>query len=150
MGINPFITGIIFTIEMGIIAFLKPFMGKLSDRIGRSKPIFLGLFLSSIGISLMFFLNIYIIFISIIIFSIGISAVTASLIPLASELVEKKYYGITIGALETIKDIGQASGPIVLGVTIYIIGYRMSFLIIPVILLTALLLFEIYRIFRRF
>jgi len=60
MGVNPFIIGIIFTLEMGIIAFLKPFMGMLSDKIGRSKPIFLGLLLSAVGIFLMFYLNIYI------------------------------------------------------------------------------------------
>jgi len=86
------------------------------------------------------------IIISIIVFSIGVSAVTAALTPLASELVEKEYYRITIGALETIKDIGQASGPVVLGIAISFMGYRMAFLIIPIVLLTTLLLFKVYRV----
>jgi len=95
---------------MGIIAFLKPFMGMLSDKIGRSKPIFLGLFLSAIGIFLMFYLYIYDNYIDNSFFSIGVSAVTAALTPLASELVEKEYYGITIRALETIKILDSLQG----------------------------------------
>jgi len=143
IGIDPFITGIIFTVEMGVIAFLKPFMGIFSDKLGRDKPIIFGLVLSSLGILPMFFINnVYIIFLSIIVFAIGVSAVTASLTPLASELVEKEYYGVTIGALETIKDIGQAMGPIILGITISTIGYKISFLIISTILLATLILFK--------
>ena len=63
--------------------------------------------------------------------------------PLASEIVPPEYYGATIGALETIKDIGQASGPIITGFILSSFKFNQAYIVMAFITLISLAMFVI-------
>ena len=139
LGVEPWLIGAIFTIELFTIMILKPYAGRLSDAVGRIKTISLGLVISSIGITGITFLKSCegLIF-SIIIFSIGVAFTTAATPPLVSELVTREKYGAAIGAMETIKDVGQALGPIFTGIILMYVAFEDALLVISGLLIFAL------------
>jgi len=111
LGIEAWLIGAVFTIQLFVIMLLKPYAGRLSDRIGRAKTTIVGLAASALGITCMAFFKGYLELVSaIIIFAVGAAFTTASIPPLVSELVNKEKYGAAMGAMETIKDVGQAVG----------------------------------------
>ncbi|MHA1505990.1 MAG: hypothetical protein ACTSR0_02200 [Candidatus Asgardarchaeia archaeon] len=63
---------------------------------------------------------------------------TAATSPLAAELLGEKAYGTAIGTLETIKDVGQASGAMVVGLIASKTTYSYAFLIVGFVELIAL------------
>ena len=138
---NPWLVGLIFTLQLSIIALLKPVMGATSDKIGRIPIIVLGAVTSTIGmIILSTSSNVITIVLSITVFAVGVSMSTAATAPLATELLGEKAHGTAVGMLETIKDIGQASGPIVMGLIASKTTYNHAFLIVALIELIALLI----------
>lgn len=136
---NPWLIGLIFTLQLTIIALLKPVMGTLSDKAGRIPIIVLGATISIAGmIILSSSSGMPIVIFSIIVFAIGVSMGTAATAPLATELLGEKAHGAAIGTLETIKDIGQALGPIIVGLISLKATYNYAFLIVAFVELIAL------------
>ncbi len=70
----------------------------------------------------------------------GVAFTIASISPLISKIVTRKSYGTALGAMETIKDVGQALGPIVMGVILMFTSYKLAFIIVAIITSTSLLL----------
>lgn len=135
LKIEPWLMGTTFTIQILTITLLKPYAGRLSDSLGRLRTISIGLIIASVGIlGVAFSSNIMFIILSIILFAIGVAFITASTPPLISEIVGKEARGAAIGAMETIKDIGQASGPIFTGILLTYTTYQ------SVLILTAIIL----------
>ena len=64
----------------------------------------------------------------------------ASIPPLASKVVNKDGYGTVLGAMETIKDVGQALRPIAMGAILVFTTYKLAFIIAALVTLTILLL----------
>ena len=139
IGIERWITGIIIGLQILTIAIFRPTFGRLSDSYGRKPFIIAGLAVS--GVSLIFLpltADFYKLLLVMIIHGIGISLTTSSTSPLISELSSQTTLGSGMGALETIKDVGHATGPPVAGFLIGTSGYFNSFLIVCLILLVDL------------
>ncbi|WP_167889460.1 MFS transporter [Thermococcus sp. 18S1] len=130
------LSGLILTVEIAIMAVVKPYAGYLSDRIGRTKPIVAGM--SMVGLA-MFMLalsdSLPLVVLGAVVFSVGASISEASTKPLATEV--SKLRGTALGFLESIKDIGQALGPVLIG----FLGFRTGFLFVGVFGLGALVVF---------
>ncbi len=117
------LSGLILTVEISIMALVKPYAGYLSDRIGRTKPIIVGMSLVGLSMFLLAFSSSLLLIASgAVAFSVGASLSEASTKPLATEI--SKLRGTALGFLESIKDIGQALGPIIIG----FLGLRTGFL----------------------
>lgn len=139
IGIERWITGIIIGLQILTIAILRPTFGRLSDRYGRKPFIIAGLAVSAVSlIFLPLTADFYKLLLVMIIHGIGISLTTSSTSPLISELSSQTTLGSGMGALETIKDVGHATGPLVAGFLIGTSGYFNSFLIVCLILLVDL------------
>ena len=139
IGIERWITGIIIGLQILTIAIFRPTFGRLSDRYGRKPFIMVGLAVSAA--SLIFLpqtFNFYMLLLVMVMHGIGISLTTSSTSPLISELSSKTAVGSGMGALETIKDVGHATGPIIAGFLIGTLGYFNSFLVVCLILLVDL------------
>jgi len=135
----PWLVGLIFTLELSTIALLKPLMGAASDRLGRVPFIILGAATSAAGMAaLSLSPGIASIVLSVVAFAVGVSMSTAATAPLAAELLGERAYGAAIGLLETIKDVGQALGPIIVGLIASWATYGHAFLIVAFVELAAL------------
>jgi len=132
------LAGLILTIEVGVMALVKPIGGYLSDRMGRIKPVVFGLLLLTLSMFMIAKSSmIPLIIASVVLFAIAASITTASTKPLATDIA--RYSGAAIGLLESIKDVGQALGPIVVSV----VGISTGYISIGILSLVSLLVFLI-------
>jgi len=145
--LDPSLIGIIMGMQLALIPIVNPFMGRLSDKIGRNIPILGGLAIT--GLSLIAipyntqFLPLTIISIA---SGLGFSMVISSAPALVGDLADKKSYGAAMGFLATVMDIGQMAGPIFTGFIMISFGYTGSFFSLGAALLGISMLFGIYRL----
>ncbi len=130
------LSGLTLSLMVATMALFKPAAGYLSDKVGRIKPIIIGLALSAASLTIIHLnKSLPAVVSSVELFAVGLSLTTASTKPLAAEI--SRYSGAAIGMLESIKDIGQAAGPIIVGV----LGMKWGFEAVTLVILTALLAF---------
>ncbi len=145
--LDPSLIGIIMGMQLVLIPIVNPFMGRLSDKIGRNIPILGGLAMSALSlIAIPYntqFLSLTVISI---IFGLGFSMVISSAPALVGDLADKKSYGAAMGFLATIMDVGQMAGPIFTGFIMVSFGYTGSFFSLGATLLGISVLFGIYRL----
>jgi MFS family permease len=149
-GFNSLSQGIILGSQLAVIPIVKPLMGRLSDRTGRTIPIVTGSLISALALGAIPFTTEFSLLLSIsILYGIGFSTVTSSTPALISELVDKALVGTGMGFLATIMDIGQTLGPIMTGLILATtLKYTGSFMSLAVILLGACGVFAASRISR--
>jgi MFS family permease len=114
--LNKFLTGIIITSIIGVAIFARPYMGKISDKIGRRTPIVLGCVTSALPLLVVpLVVDFWVLLLLLMVYGFGFATVTASAPALISELVPKDTIGTSMGFLDTIMDVGQTIGPIISG-----------------------------------
>lgn len=115
--LNEFLTGMIITSIIGVAIFARPYMGRISDKIGRQIPIAVGCVVSGLPLlAIPFVVNFWVLLILVVIYGFGFATVLASTPALISELAPKELVGTSLGFLDTIMDVGQTLGPIISGV----------------------------------
>jgi MFS family permease len=131
--------GIILGSQLAIIPLLKPLMGRLSDKTGRTIPIVTGSLVGAFALGMIPFTARFPLLLLIsVLYGIGFSMVTASTPALVSELTDKALMGTGMGFLGTIMDLGQTLGPIITGIVLGVgLGYLGSFASLTVILLVT-------------
>ncbi|MCK4440351.1 MFS transporter [Candidatus Bathyarchaeota archaeon] len=113
--LDVFLTGIIIT-SIGVAIFAKPYLGRVSDKIGRRIPIILGCIVSGLPLmAIPFVTDFWVLLLLVIVYGFGFATVTTSTPALISELVPDELVGTSMGFLSTIMDIGQTLGPIISG-----------------------------------
>jgi MFS family permease len=116
IGLNELLIGVIAGLQLVMVAVSKPFMGWLSDRIGRRTPIIVGLIVASVPLILTSLATSFVELTAVsVIYGLGFSLVTSSTVALVSDLTSKKLYGASMGFLSTIMDVGQTLGSIITG-----------------------------------
>ena len=134
-GLNAWQIGVIFGSQTIATAVSKPLMGRVSDRIGRSPMIVVGLVVSALalgGIALSKeFVSLLLVAA---IFGLGMAIVTSSTSPFVADCAGSESHGIALGTLSTIMDVGHASGPIVAGLLISMLSYQIGFSIVGSVL----------------
>jgi MFS family permease len=117
VGLDLFSVGIITGSEIVALMVARPLFGRISDKIGRTKPILAGIIASCIIISAVPFTTAFPVLLGLVIaYGIAFAAVLSSTSPLISELVPAGLVGASMGFLSTMMDIGQTLGPIISGV----------------------------------
>jgi len=114
--LDKFLTGIIVTSIIGVAIFARPYMGRVSDKIGRRIPIVLGCMVSGLPLlAIPFVADFWIILLLVMVYGFGFATVTASTPALISDLTPKELVGTSMGFLDTVMDVGQTLGPIISG-----------------------------------
>jgi MFS family permease len=146
--LDEFLTGIIITSIIGIAIFARPYMGRLSDKIGRRKPIILGCIISAAPMLVIpFVTNFWALLLLALIYGFGFASVTSSTPALISELTPKELVGTSMGFLDTIMDVGQTLGPIISGLILATsLEYVGVFLSLSILLLLACLSFVLSKV----
>jgi len=136
-------TGIITGSFIAIPIFVKPYMGRISDKIGRRKPIIIGLIVSGLPlIAVPFITEFSLILLLAVVYGLGFAAVTASTPALVSELAPKENVGAAMGFLDMIMDVGQTVGPIISGLILATnYQYKGLFPSLTFVLLTSCVIF---------
>jgi MFS family permease len=136
--------GAVLTVEVAALMLAKPFMGRVSDKVGRRFPIIAGLLAGAFSLFSIFLakdgltLTLVLVF-----FGIAMAAVTASTSPLVADLSKEKSYGSAIGLLDTIMDVGQTLGPITFGLLLPVFYYYVSFALVGLLLLAFSFIFAV-------
>lgn len=134
--------GTIFLAQILTTALTKPFMGRVSDRVGRRPVIALGLVFSGLSMGLFVTTGNFPLLVCIgILYGLGLSVVTSATSAYVSELAKASQYGSALGVLSTIMDVGQATGPIVTGLIVATAGYRPAFFTVAALLLAGTVAF---------
>jgi len=150
-GLDSFLQGVIVASALFMVMIFKPILGRVSDRIGRRKPIILGCLISAVPlVATPFFTQFPVLLLFAIAYGLGFSMVTSSTPALASELVSLKLVGGAMGFLGTIMDVGQTLGPIISGLILTTnLGYFGLFFSLALILLFASTSFSFSKVAQK-
>lgn len=136
--------GLLFTIQIAVAALAKPMMGRFSDKYGRVPLIIAGLLIGSITMVFMTYSNDYLLLAVLIgLFGLGLATVTASTSALVADLSKASSHGGALGVLSSVMDIGHSTGPMVGGLLISALNYKIAFGIVGGILAVAGLVFKL-------
>lgn len=141
LGIPAWQIGIILGVQLVSIVFVKPLMGKVSDRVGRRKVILPGLIVGAISILSLPHAPSFVGLTALsLVFGLGFATVTSSTAALVADLTRNGRFGASMGVLRTVMDVGQSIGPVLTGWMIAVAGYPSAFNLLAAILLGAALL----------
>lgn len=121
----------------------RPIMGKRSDRLTSRKPLIIAGSLLCIAtlIAIPYTGGFLLLLAFSIIFGLGTGIVTPSTMAMIGDLVTKGNYGSAMGVFGSLWDSGHAAGPVVFGFLLVALGYRTSWLIMALVMVTALAIF---------
>jgi DHA1 family multidrug resistance protein-like MFS transporter len=112
-----FSIGIITASEIAALVVARPLIGRVSDKIGRTKPIIAGIVASCFLIAAIPFTTQFILLLLLVVaYGVSFATVLSSTSPMVCDLVPAGLVGASMGLLSTTMDIGQTLGPIVSGV----------------------------------
>ncbi len=145
LNYSPFIIGAWLAVSgLPFLLFQLP-IGKLSDKIGKSKIIYLGFLISTISlIPLGFMSSISSLLATIFIVSIGTAFAEPLIEAKVTDIVPRERYGAYSGIFEFIKTFGLLMGPV--GSSIFVYSFGISYSFIPAVVFFILtLIFFLYN-----
>ncbi|MBP2146130.1 MFS family permease [Methanofollis sp. W23] len=141
-GVQEYLIGLLFALQVLAIALSKPFFGALSDRTGRRAQIVLGLLAIAGCIAAVPLTAAVPVVMAIgILFGLALSLVTVSTGAYVADVARTHELGASVGALSSIMDIGHASGPLIAGIVIGSVGYAAGFAVPAALALAVVALF---------
>jgi MFS family permease len=127
-GVDAYLIGIIFAVQVLSIACTKPFFGKVADKKDPRYQIGIGTLLLGFSVALIPAVSSIVLLLAISLISgIGISLSSVATTKYVADLAKKEEIGASMGALSSIMDIGHSAGPLMIGVLITISGYTLGF-----------------------
>jgi MFS family permease len=127
-GVDPYIIGILFAVQVLVIAVTKPFSGKVADRVDKRILVIAGLLLTGVSVSVVPLspaLSWYLCTSAGI--GLGMALSTVATAAYIGDLSRKGETGAAMGGLSSVMDIGHSAGPFVAGVVITTAGYAAGF-----------------------
>lgn len=145
--LDAFQIGVIMGSQIVAVILARPFMGRVSDKIGRRTPVILGSIISALPLLAMPFSTQFLALLPLsITYGVGFAIVAASTPALVSELAPINLTGTAMGFLDMMMDVGQTIGPLVTGMMIATnMGYKGSFPAITAVLLLSTVVFALLK-----
>lgn len=141
LGIPAWQIGVILGVQLVSIVFMKPLMGRVSDRVGRKQVIVPGLLVGAASVVLLPYLPNFIGLTALsLVFGLGFATVTSSTAALVADLTKDGRFGSSMGVLRTVMDVGQSIGPVLTGWAVAVAGYGEAFTLLAAILAAAAVL----------
>ena len=117
VGLDLFSVGVITGSEIVALVIARPLIGRISDRIGRTKPIIVGIIASCFLVAAIPFTTQFpMLLLLAVAYGVSFATVLSSTSPMVCDLVPAALVGASMGFLSTMMDLGQTLGPIVSGV----------------------------------
>lgn len=138
-GLGPFEAGLLWAAQIVTTMIAKPIMGRTSDSFGRKSLIVVGLLCCAVPFAAVpFLVNFWSLIVACLVFGLGEALVTSSSAAMVADMCKERHYGTAMGVFGTIFDIGHASGPILGGLLIGSLGYRVAFVLMALVLIVVI------------
>lgn len=122
----------------------RPFLGAISDRVGRRGVIVAGLAVCSIAVwALSVTASSWMLATAVVTYAAGVATTTAATSALITDVSRRAHYGTAHGVFGTIYDIGDAAGPIGAGFLVAAVGYATMFRTLAVVGLVMAVVFAV-------
>ncbi len=129
-GIGAYQTGIIFAVQVLVIAATKPLFGRVADRADKRVQIVAGLVIIGGSVGVVPLASSFPVLLAVSsLFGLGMSISTVATSAYVADVAQREHIGASMGALSSIMDIGQSAGPLVTGIVIVAAGYAAGFLL---------------------
>jgi MFS family permease len=136
LGLSAAQIGWLFATQTATTLFVRPFIGRLSDRVGRRPVIACGLTLCSTAVfALSRASSLPPVVATIVVYAMGVAITTAATSAYITDLTRQARYGVAHGVFGTIYDVGDALGPISAGVLVTAAGYATMFQVMAAVTL---------------
>jgi MFS family permease len=136
--------GWLFAAQTVTTLAVRPFIGAMSDRVGRRGVIVAGLTVCSIAVwALSLAANSWMMATAVVIYAAGVATTTAATSAFITDVSRRARYGTAHGVFGTIYDIGDAAGPIGAGLLVAATGYAPTFRTLAVFGLTMAVVFAV-------
>jgi MFS family permease len=135
--------GVITGSEIVALVIARPLIGRVSDKIGRTKPIVLGIVASCFLVAAIpFTVQFPLLLLLGVGYGVSFAAVLSSTSPMVADLAPATLVGASMGFLSTMMDLGQTIGPIVSGIIFATsLQYVGLFLSLSVLLIVSVFVF---------
>jgi len=142
LGYNPFVIGLWLGISAAPFLLFQIPLGKLGDRIGKTKMIYLGFLISTLFIIPLGFLKLLPgLLATIFIISLGTTFAEPLIEARVTDIVPRERYGAYSGIFEFAKTSGFLIGPVSTSIFVYLFGISFSFIPTVIIFILTLALF---------
>ncbi len=146
IGINIAMVGMFFAIQETVVAFVKPFGGRLADRIGYIPAIGLGVLAMGVALPLIGFApDSWSLFALAILLGVGQALVFPSTTALVAVQIDASHVGAGMGLLGTLQNGGKVLGPVLGGLLVTSLGYEPMFALMGLALIFASVLLMLRR-----
>lgn len=137
-GMDAYQTGVLFAVQVIVIAATKPVFGRMADRADKRVQIVAGLLLLGCSVAaLPFSASFAMLLLASSLCGLGMSLSTVATSAYVADMAREGEMGASMGALSSVMDIGHSAGPLVTGVIIatsgFVPGFFTSFLIAAVV-----------------
>ncbi len=138
-----FSVGIITGSEIVALVVARPLIGRISDKMGRNKPILAGIVASTVLVAAIPFTTQFPLLLLLSVgYGVSFATVLSSTSPMVADLVPATLVGASMGFLSTMMDVGQTIGPIVSGVIFATsLHYAGLFLSLSFLLIVSIVIF---------
>jgi DHA1 family multidrug resistance protein-like MFS transporter len=142
-----FSVGVIMGSEIVALVIARPLIGRVSDRIGRTKPILTGIVASCVLVAAIpFTIQFPLLLLLVVGYGVSFATVLSSTSPTVADLVPATLVGASMGFLSTMMDIGQTIGPIVSGIIFATsLHYAGLFLSLSLLLIVSIVIFVLSK-----
>jgi MFS family permease len=142
-GLDIFSIGLLTSSQIAALVVVRPLIGRVSDRMGRTKPIAAGIVTCCLLVAAIPFTTQFIVLFALVVgYGAAFAAVLSSTSPLVCDLVPPTLVGTSMGLISTMMDVGQTLGPIFSGL-IFASSLRYSglFLFLSLVLIVSAAVF---------
>jgi MFS family permease len=143
-GMDAYQAGVLFAVQVVVIAATKPFFGRIADRVDKRGQIVAGLLVlgcSVAAIPLATTFPAYLLVCSVL--GLGMSLSTVATSAYVADVSRREELGASMGALSSVMDIGHSAGPLLTGIIIASGGFAPGFSASLVVALAAGIFFAL-------
>jgi len=142
LGYGPFVIGVWMGISAAPFLLFQIPLGKIGDRIGKTKLIYLGFVISAVCIiPLGFLTSLPSLLVTIFVISLGTTFVEPLIEARVTDIAPRERYGAYSGILEFAKTTGSLLGPVSSALFVYLFGISYSFIPSVILFILTLALF---------
>ena len=143
-GIGAYETGVVFAVQVLVIAAAKPLFGRLADRADKRVQVAAGLVVIGGSVAAVPFASSFAAFLAVsALFGLGMAVSTVATSAYVADVASRERIGASMGALSAIMDVGHSAGPLVTGVVIATAGYASGFFVSLLLALAVLVVFAV-------